>query len=365
MLARSGDLFTYLDLFAGRGEFGDEAEGSPMLAFDIMEKHISQRVGPGNNRFSKVSIIAIDKNKEAATHLRTTLHRKLENCGANGARLEVRTGDEDWETYDDEISGLLSSSKWGFIFADPFSTELDIERLLKTVETHKAYKDILVLTNYRTQSRQFHRRQGKDTERVCKSLGISQDELTGASHFDELFGSALKRAFSLLKEFAIGVAIPVTVGGKLIKTDYFYLVLATDSIAVADSFLVAYERMIKTERGAGSWGTLFDEGRDVLEAFERNRARELTLREIMEDLWNNFLSWRLAVDGPGYQIPTIKSIIDTLNGLRGKRRVEFKNSKDFEYKTSRSRIVPGDLAYSKIRKGRDTKQIRVCLRQSL
>ncbi len=365
MLARDGDIFTYIDLFAGRGEFEDEAEGSPMLAFDIIEKHVSHNFGPGRNRFSRVSIVAIDKDKEAATHLRAGLQQRLKNSTASGALLEVRTGDQDWETYDAEIAGLLSSSKWGFIFADPFSTELDIEKLKTIVETHEAYKDILILTNYRTQSRQFHRRQGKDVERVCKSLGISQEQLIGAIDFRELFGPALKRTFFSLKEFTIGVAIPVTVEGKLIKADYFYLVLATDSIAVADSFLVAYERIIRRERGSGSWGTLFDEGRDVLEAFTRSGVRELSLRDIMEDLWNNFLSWRLAVDGAGYQIPTARNVIDRLNGLRGKGRVEFRNSKEFEYRTSRSGMIPGNLAYSKIRKGRDTKQIKVLLKESL
>ena len=44
---QNGEVYTYIDLFAGRGEFEDEAEGSPMLAFDIIEKHLLNSEGGG------------------------------------------------------------------------------------------------------------------------------------------------------------------------------------------------------------------------------------------------------------------------------------------------------------------------------
>jgi hypothetical protein len=276
--------------------------------------------------------------------------------------LEVYTGDRNWEIYDTEIRKLLSSSMWGFIFADPFSTELDIEKLICTIEAHKARKDILVFTNYRTLSRQSHRKHANDIERVCRSLGIKEEQINETADFLQLFGAALKQKFSLLKDFTIGVAIPVTVGGKLIKADYFYLVLATNSIVVADSFLIAYENAVTTERGSGSWGNLFA-GDDILEIFSRRKVKILSLRELMEELWDSSLSWKDAVKGPGYEIPTIKHTVDKLNTLHVQNKLEFMKCELFQYKAARAGTVPGNLAYSKIKRGRDTEQIKIHLKK--
>jgi three-Cys-motif partner protein len=272
MLVKSkNEAFTYVDLFAGRGDFEDEAEGSPMLAFDIIERHILQDSDPGNH-FKEIRIVAIDNDEETAKHLKVVLGQRMENSPAGQGDLEVYTGDRNWETYDVEIKQLLSQSKWGFIFADPFSTELDIEKLIRTMEAHKVFKDILVFTNYRTLSRQSRRKHANDIERVSKSLGIKEEQINQNADFREVFRTALKRKFSSLKAFTIGVAIPVAVGGKLIRADYFYLVLATDSIVVADSFLIAYENAVTQERTSGRWGRLF-EGHEILDTFSRSRIR--------------------------------------------------------------------------------------------
>ncbi len=197
--------------------------------------------------------------------------------------------------------------------------------MICTMEAHKARKDILVFTNYRTLSRQSHRKHANDVERVCRSLGIKEEQINETDDFLQLFGAALKQKFALLKDFTIGVAIPVTVGGKLIKADYFYLILATNSIVVADSFLLAYENVVKIERGSGSWGNLF-EGDDILDIFSRSKVKTLSLRELMEELWDSFLSWKGAIKGPGYEIPTIKNTVDKLNALHVQNKLEFVKS---------------------------------------
>ena len=172
MLVKSKDeSFTYVDLFAGRGDFEDGAEGSPMLAFDIVERHMLQDSDAPGNHFKEIRIVAIDNDEEAAKRLKIALGQRIEKSPAGQGGLKVYTGDRNWEIYDAEIKQLLSQSKWGFIFADPFSTELDIEKLIRTIEVHSDFKDILVFMNYRTLSRQSSRKHASDIERVS---GLSE-----------------------------------------------------------------------------------------------------------------------------------------------------------------------------------------------
>lgn len=116
------EAFTYVDLFAGRGDFEDQAQGSPVLAFNVMERHILQESAPGN-QFNKIRIVAMDKDATVARHLERTLRQRTDNSPGLKTLLEVYTGDREWEIYDADIKQLLSQSKWGFVFADPFSTE--------------------------------------------------------------------------------------------------------------------------------------------------------------------------------------------------------------------------------------------------
>ena len=307
-------------------------------------------------------MVAIERDGDAAVHLQDTLRRRVHISPAINRGLAAYTGDRNWETYDSEIAQMLSSSKWGFVFADPFSTELDVSKLLRTLETCKAYKDILVFANYSTLSRQSGRRQGGDIDRVCRSLGASSEEIPHRSReFHLFFVKKLKEAFSTFKEFVVGVAIPVTVEEKLIRADYFYLVLATDSIAIVDCFLNIYHEMMMRERRSGIAGNLFAADTQILQAFTQSNTEVLSLRDILSYNWDNFLSWKKAVTGPGYEIPTIENIVEKLNLLRERRRVEFEDCEVFRYATSRKGRV-GDLRYTAIHNGRDARQIKVRLR---
>jgi three-Cys-motif partner protein len=361
MLARN-ESFTYIDLFAGRGDFEDQREGSPVLAFNIIEQHVLQDQGPGRNRFHNARIIAIDKDMEAVKHLEEILVAKLNRSSGGDRGLEVYTGSGNWESHDSEIREFLSQSRWGFIFADPFSTELDIDRLKATIRAYASYKDILILTNAQTASRQAARGHPNDIARVSRSLGISPEQVEGIAGSRENFVRLLKLAFSSIKEFTIGVAIPVTVAGKLINADYFYLVLATNSIVVADSFLTAYERMVLTEKNMPESFDFFP-GEEILKAFTRNKTKTLSLWQIMENHWDNFLSWKRAMTDQWFKIPTIKNTVEALNILRSQNKIVFQESELFQYKTNRNNAVPGDLKYSEIKNGQNTKQIKIQLNE--
>lgn len=247
---------------------------------------------------------------------------------------------------------------------------MDIQKLIRTIEAHSDFKDILVFMNYRTLSRQSHRQHVTDIQRVSRALGISEEQIRQTEDFSRLFAAAIKRKLSPLKAFTPGVAIPVTVGGRLIKADYFYLVLATNSIAVADKFLMAYEKAVAHEKIVATVGTLFEgmifetpsDGGNVLEVFSRSEADILSLWQIMESLWGQFLSWKGAMGGFGYGVPTIRNTVDKLNELRLQGRVKFAKSELFEYRTARSGNTPGDLSYSKIKSGRDAKLIKIKLK---
>jgi three-Cys-motif partner protein len=120
--------FTYIDLFAGTGSFKNEEIGSPLLAFQIFKSYLTA-TGASKNSFAKIQLIAIEQNEENADKLRLSLADALESSGCQD-RLEVKVETGNWEKQSSMIAKYLLESQWGFVFADPFSTELDIDKFI-------------------------------------------------------------------------------------------------------------------------------------------------------------------------------------------------------------------------------------------
>lgn len=187
-------IYTYIDLFAGRGKFEDEEEGSPLIAFNIFKDHLCSS-GAVKTNFSRIRFIAIEKRKEDADYLRNILGKELGNAGCQ-QQLEVYVEDENWEKHRTPIRQFLSESQWGFIFADPFSTELDIDKLIELIQSYKSFKDIIIWVNFRTLQRQAERQQGGDIERVCRSLGVKAEQLS-AGDFRIYFRMHCRKSFRM------------------------------------------------------------------------------------------------------------------------------------------------------------------------
>ena len=237
----------------------------------------------------------------------------------NLKNLKVRFGDANWEEYD--IEKILSDSTWGFVFADPFSTELKLDKLKTALEKYSKYKDILIFANFNTLTRQYGRGHNNDIQRICEFFGISDDELQGDTDFSEKFKNLLKNKFKSIKDFSIGVAIPIKVKQELRTMDYFYLVLFTSSVMVGDALLKSYENIIEQHRSKENSLPLNDDGKESLYNFLK-KEKELSLYEIWEYLQQNFLSWKKIVNDSNLKVPTLKNITEMINNLKDKNLLE-------------------------------------------
>lgn len=214
-----GKIYTYIDLFAGRGCFDDGTDGSPLIAFNLIKDHLNST----DNFFDEIRLIAVEKNEQNAENLGNILATNDKNANL-GSKFKYGIGKGDWESFDTNIKGFLQQSQWGFIFADPFSTELDINKLIDTIKKYKSCKDIMVFFNFNTLCRQDGRKHTSDIQRICKALGLNEQDFLKEEDFSEKFQSAIQDNFSSIKELVVGAAYPIEVKDKLITADYFYLV---------------------------------------------------------------------------------------------------------------------------------------------
>ncbi len=358
--------FTYIDLFAGPGSFQDDKKGSPLLAFQIFKDHVASS-SPVKNNFSKIQLIAIEKEETDASNLRSLLNIQLQASACQN-NLEIRVESGDWEKQSAAIAILLSRSQWGFVFADPFSTELDIDKLIQTIKNGRDLKDILIFSNFQTLSRQAERQHRGDAERVCKSLGIEQ--LPQDEYFSDTFKNALQERFGNLKQFTIGVAIPVEVRKKLYSADYFYLVCATDSVKVADNFLEAYEKEAISIKENIAKTNQLSLGLDcdplycaldssVISIIRKDFNGKATLYQIVMKCFNDFLSWKETINNPHYKVPTIRNVVDSVNSLKKSNRIVFSCRPQYLYKTARQNHQAGELKYLEIKNKQDAQAIGI------
>ena len=56
--------YTYVDLFAGRGMFGDGTKGSPVIALEVLTNYLNSAI---NKNFTNLRIVATEKNEENQT----------------------------------------------------------------------------------------------------------------------------------------------------------------------------------------------------------------------------------------------------------------------------------------------------------
>ncbi len=333
-----------------------------MIAYDIIENHLTSP--ESRNNFSEIRLILIEKEAADLDVLVSSLDEKIKAVNL-GEKIKVYFGSGGWESFTGQIKGLLSESNWGFVYADPFSTELDIDVLVATIEKFKKLKDIFVFANFNTLARQTARAHVNDIQRVCKSIGVDPQRLSDNEDFSDLFKSALQKKISALKTFVTGVAIPITKKDKLITADYFYLILATDSVMVADGFLEAYEKVVNQHKMPELQQSFWTEEPFLQKEILRilGSVKKRTLQEIVMELFNDFLSWKVAIQKTDYRVPTIKNIVTSLNTLHKEEKVEFVCSNQFVYKRTMKEAKKGGLKFSEIHSGRDTGAITVKLKR--
>lgn len=346
--------YTYVDLFAGKGVFDDNSKGSPLIALEIADNHINNV----QNKFDKIKIIATEKDAQNVSCLRDVVDKE-----PYSEKIDFIYGEGDWESFDSKLKNQLKNSSWGFIFADPFSTELDILKLKQMLQDCSKLKDVLVFFNFNTLARQDGRGHSEDEKRICKNLGIAENKSRDKNgYFSDVFENALKNHFFDLKDFVIGVSFPTTVEGKLINADYFYLVFSTSSIMLVDSFLKAYEQALGIYGCYLPQRTLF-EGHDILGYLQNNNS-ESSLFDLFINFTRDFLSWK-TISSIGSRINTIENIVNMLNELSRNGQINFDCPEDFCYKRKTGDNIPGNLKFSAIKNKKNLESIKIKLTTSV
>lgn len=338
---KTENIYTYIDLFAGAGVFEDGSKGSPILAYDKISEHYMS----GINKFKQMQMACTEKQDDNYKKLESKL-----SLYVNNNVIDCYIGQGSWESYKTNIENLLKNSGWGFIFADPFSTELDIVELTKTLKLYANLKDILVFFNFNTLARQDGRRCIQDIDRICKNIGINEEELFDQdSNFSTKFEHKIREHFKGLKKFVIGVGFPTTVKGELNNSDYFYLIFSTNTPILVDSFLNAYEEMLNTYTNYSGMQQLPLFGNPdknyIYETLKDQFANGCSLFDLYLYITSKFLSWKELTKTPK-KVPTIKNVVDILNEFESENSIKIIASEQFLYKKTTKFGQAGNLKYS-------------------
>ncbi|MHB1645910.1 MAG: three-Cys-motif partner protein TcmP [bacterium] len=345
------DSYTYIDLFAGSGKFTDDSNGSPLIAIDITANHLKQPI----NVFNEINLMFIEKNKQNADELKNNVDIELKKRNLENLKVNVITGD--WEQ--NNIKKILQISTWGLVFADPFSTELHLNKLKENIdEEANKLKDVLIFTNFNTAKRQKVRDHMNDEDRICNFLGISP-EMMENENFEEVFKNALQKKFKATKKFAIGVAIPISVEQKVFNSDYFYMVLFTNSFGLGNAFLEIYEEII-TQYRTMEEKLKFNIDYEYSEELKYLKNKQnVSLCEFLEYLYNDFLSFKKLTSSNG-KVPTIKNVVNMLNKFKDENYIKINcDEGKFIYKINSKHGKKGELNSSKIQSKPDLQNIKI------
>ncbi len=338
---KTDNIYTYIDLFAGAGTFEDNSKGSPIIAYDILSEHNNSLY----NKFKKLQMACTEKHDESYQKLESTISTYTTNND-----IDCYIGQGSWESYKKNIELLLENSGWGFIFADPFSTELDIVALIETLKSYSNLKDILVFFNFNTLARQDGRRCLQDIDRICRTIGIDEKELLDDdSNFSVKFENKLIEHFKDLKKFVIGVGFPTTVKGDLINSDYFYLIFSTNTPVLVDTFLNAYEEMLDKYTNYSGMQQLALFGNPdknyIYDVLKENFAEGCSLFELYLFITSKFLSWK-ELTKTQKKVPTIKNIVEILNEFESDNSIRIIAEEKFLYKKTSKNGKAGNLKYT-------------------
>lgn len=327
--------YSYFDLFAGNGEFANGEQGSPLLVYDILANHLNSK-----NYFNNLRMILTDKDPQNIDNLKKLLSIKEKQTHNDSIQYVAEA--KDWELCSNDIKKCLKASSWGFVFADQYSTELHLQPFIELLQDSCNLKDILAFYTYRTLSRQHGRACDNDIDRICKTLNITKEQFE-TEDFSEKFQSQLIENYSKLKEFIIGVSFPTTVNKKLITADYFYLIFATNSLKLVDTFLNAYEKALELYGSYAPQCKLFD-NEDILNIIIDSNSKNLS--ELFIYVTKNFLSWKNIISNHLF-VPTADYLMDKLQELSVQSKIKISAPKEFLYKNDDTKFKKTEVSKSR------------------
>lgn len=323
--------FMYIDLYAGAGKFEDEHEGSPLIALNAIAKQ-------SKSSFSHFEFVATENDKNNSKNLEKNIENKKNELNLLEDNLKIALHCGQWEDLTDELSEYIKARKWGFIFVDPFSLELNLQELINVLNHNIYYKDIMILINKNAQERVLGKLDSPDLKKICKYFGIEENILkrlimhvkTKGGTNEDIIQFLTERALNRVdKDFKIYAGISRTREGELENADRFYLALITSSIGVADSFLCKYADLLeeKEYKDNGGQQNLFDTSPQTKYLSLENKLYEIfeekdpiTLYDLVKILFNVFLSWKFTEDN---QIPHRKALNITLNNMLKQNHIKY------------------------------------------
>lgn len=339
--------FVYIDLFAGAGTFGDNSYGSPLIASNAL-----YTLEQSNTMyFNNIEIIAIDKEQSNIEKLKQKYYEIIIN-----SNISFKTYVGSWEEYTKEITDSLNKATWGFVFADPFSTELDIKKLMNTIEKKVLLKDILIFYNYNTLNRQNARNYESDKIRVKSTIGV--EDISKTVNFKDFFKQNIKKNLYAIKDYTIGVSFPVTRNNKLTNSNYFYLVFCTNSVQLSIEFISFYEDCLNTHSSYNPSNkvALLSLENSIEDFISHHRS--ILLIELIDNFVNNFFEWKNYNND--YEIlPTTKKIIEIINENFRENKISIKCNTEYKYIRKKEDKIPGMIKFSKIKSKKDCKNIKI------
>lgn len=311
--------YVYIDLYAGSGKFKDENNGSPLIALNTFEKYKNKK------SFENIEMVVAEQNEQNAINLKKNIEDEKKKLDLNDISCNTYLGS--WETYSHELQGYIKSNKWGFIFVDPFSLELNLGNLIDLIKEGLYFKDILILINKTAQERVLGKPDAPDIKKICKYFNVTEDFLQRAIKSitqkggtnEDIIQLLTKRAFKELnKDYKINVAITRTRQGELENADRFYLSLITSSFGVANNFLEKYSELLEEKKETQNNGQLglplFTSTYNSLEQKVKQEINNSTisLYTLTKQLFNVFLSWKYTEHN---EIPHKTALLKVLNKL--------------------------------------------------
>lgn len=330
---KSNIPFMYIDLYAGAGKFTDEKEGSPLIAINLISEYLERR------SFKHFEYIVTENNESNAKCLSDNIKNKQEALNITNKDFKTALYCGHWEDLTKELSQYIEARKWGFVFVDPFSLELNLQELIKVLNHNIYYKDIMILINKNAQERVLGKPDSPDIQKICNYFGVEEVKLKRLiNHIkynqkgtnEDIIQYLTQKALACVdKDFKIYAGISRTREGELENSDRFYLSLLTSSIGVADNFLKKYSELLEEKefKDNGGQQNLFDTSPQTkYKSLEErvmaiiSKQNSMTLYELTKTLFNVFLSWRFTEDN---QVPHRKALLIALNNLLKQKLIKY------------------------------------------
>ena len=344
------ETYTYIDLFAGNGGFSvnsvgveevvkrKDLWGSPLIALNSIAKFRNRKV-----KFKKLKhfrVVLVEKDPKYAKTLSEVINTYKAYYGLNWIGVEILKGE--WDKYMEKLKEEIGSSTWGFIFADPYSIELNYGKFIELLKGVSKLKDVLLFLNFG-----YIRRFSDDSRKgalhnIIEAFGIPKDKIESFissptdRKMDEILTHVFRHIGLIKSRYIAGMSLPIETFEKgVVNQDYFFLVMGTDSIGVMNGFLEAYKSVsekVLAERFSSD--LLMHRNQQALPFYQEpmeeiivgalEKCKKIMLNDFFSLIWRQRPILWTSVKAKGTRmIPTVTVIVSMLNDLYAKRRLDY------------------------------------------